>query len=126
MQKHITFLGALHIGLSILGLIIAVFIFSLLTTIGFISQDEDAMMVLSIIGVVIASFLLITAIPGIIGGIGLLKRKSWARILILILAAIDLLDIPLGTALAVYSFWVLLQDETAKIFAAENQQTVTV
>ncbi|MFZ5519101.1 MAG: hypothetical protein ACOY90_20885 [Candidatus Zhuqueibacterota bacterium] len=126
MQKHITFLGALHIGLSILGLLIAAFIFSLLTTIGFISQDETALLVLSIIGLVIASFLVLTAIPGIIGGIGLLKRKSWARILILIVAAIDLLDFPLGTALSVYSFWVLLQDESAKIFSAENQKTVIV
>ncbi|MFZ5519107.1 MAG: hypothetical protein ACOY90_20915 [Candidatus Zhuqueibacterota bacterium] len=74
----------------------------------------------------IASFLVLTAIPGIIGGIGLLKRKSWARILILIVAAIDLLDFPLGTALSVYSFWVLLQDESAKIFSAENQKTVIV
>lgn len=123
MQKHITFLGALHIGLGIVGLLIAAIIFVVLLGAGFISQDEEAFFILSIIASVIATLIVITCIPGIIGGIGLLKRKSWARILILIVAAVDLLDIPFGTALGVYSFWVLLQDESAKIFAEGTGKT---
>jgi hypothetical protein len=35
----------------------------------------------------------------------------------MILAVIDLLNIPIGTAVGVYSLWVLLQPETEKLFA---------
>ena len=51
------------------------------------------------------------AIPGIIAGVGLLQRKSWSRVLTLIVGAIGLLDIPVGTALGIYTFWVLMRDE---------------
>ena len=106
-----------------MGLLIAVIIFVVLIGAGFISQDEEAFFVLSIVASVIATLFVITCIPGIIGGIGLLKRKNWARILILIVAAIDLLDIPFGTALGVYSFWVLLQDESAQVFSEGAKKT---
>jgi len=105
------------------GLLIAVIIFVVLIGAGFISQDEEAFFALSIVASVIATLFVITCIPGIIGGIGLLKRKNWARILILIVAAIDLLDIPFGTALGVYSFWVLLQDESAQVFSEGAKKT---
>jgi hypothetical protein len=59
------------------------------------------------------------SIPGVIGGIGLLKRKPWARILVLILAVFDLLNVPIGTAVGVYTIWVLIQEETEQLFSAE-------
>jgi hypothetical protein len=45
---------------------------------------------------------------GVVGGIGLLARESWARVLTLAVAFISLLDIPFGTALGIYTIWVLL------------------
>jgi F0F1-type ATP synthase membrane subunit a len=118
MEKHITTVAALHIGLSIFGIIIGAFIFIILTAIGFASRDEDALAVLAAIGTIVSIFLFVLSVPGIIGGIGLLKRKEWARILILIVSAIDLINIPIGTALGVYSIWVLVNDETVKLFTA--------
>jgi len=56
------------------------------------------------------------SIPGIVGGIGLLKRKYWARILILVLCFLSLLSIPFGTALGIYGIWILLKSETVEIF----------
>ena len=56
-------------------------------------------------------------VPGIVGGIGLLRHKQWVRYLVLILGILSLLNIPVGTALGIYTLWVLLQDETAKLFA---------
>jgi hypothetical protein len=52
----------------------------------------------------------------------LLKYKSWARYLVLVLAILDLLNIPIGTAIGVYSIWVLAQDETAKMFASGSAE----
>jgi F0F1-type ATP synthase membrane subunit a len=118
MEKHITAVAALHIGLSILGILIGAFIFIILTAIGLASRDEDALAVLAVIGTIVSIFLFVLSVPGIIGGIGLLKRKEWARILILVLSAIDLINIPIGTALGVYSIWVLVNDETVKLFSA--------
>jgi F0F1-type ATP synthase membrane subunit a len=118
IEKHITTVAALHIGLSIFGIIIGAFIFIILTAIGFASRDEDALAVLAAIGTIVSIFLFVLSVPGIIGGIGLLKRKEWARILILVVSAIDLINIPIGTALGVYSIWVLVNDETVKLFSA--------
>jgi hypothetical protein len=118
MEKHITTVAALHIGLSILGIIIGAFIFIFLTAIGFVSRDEEALAILAAIGTIVGIFLFVLSVPGIIGGIGLLKRKEWARILILVVSAIDLINIPIGTALGVYSIWVLVNDETVKLFSA--------
>ena len=51
-----------------------------------------------------------------IGGIYLLKHRPWARILVLVLGFINLIEIPIGTALGIYTLWVLFKDETIKLF----------
>jgi hypothetical protein len=45
---------------------------------------------------------------GIVAGWGLLDRQPWARMLALILGCFNLVDMPFGTALGVYTLWVLL------------------
>ncbi|HLK34308.1 MAG TPA: zinc ribbon domain-containing protein [Terriglobales bacterium] len=44
-------------------------------------------------------------------GYGLLKVLPWGRVLALIMGFLMLLDLPFGTALAVYTLWVLLPAE---------------
>ena len=68
------------------------------------------------VGAFIVLLFFITGIFGIIGGIGLFKYQNWARILILIISAIDLLNFPIGTALAIYSFIVLLDTDVISAF----------
>jgi len=58
----------------------------------------------------------VIALPGLIGGIGLLKHQEWARITIIIVSILSLVDIPLGTALGGYSLWVLMRDEAGPLF----------
>ena len=119
MEKHITLVAALNIGLGLMGIIIATIVFVAVVGGGLLSGDMEAITITSIVGTVIGLFIFILSIPGIIGGIGLLKRWSWARILMLIVAAIDLLNIPIGTAIGGYSIWVLIQDETATLFTKQ-------
>jgi hypothetical protein len=116
MEKHLTAVAALHVGLSILGGLIGIFIFAVLTGIGAITQEKEAFIILSTIGTAVGVFFIVLSVPGIIGGIGMFKRKEWARILVLILSAIDLLNIPFGTALGIYSIWVLVQQDTIRLF----------
>jgi hypothetical protein len=115
-EKHVHLLGILHIVHSALMLLIGLGVFVLLMGIGIISQSQDAILVLGIVGMLVAGFLILLSVPGIVGGIGLLKFKQWGRILGLIVGFLNLLDIPLGTALGVYTIWVLLREDVVKVF----------
>ena len=47
--------------------------------------------------------------------------KPWARTLMLVISALHLFHIPLGTALGIYGFFVLLNDETRRLFQTGGQ-----
>jgi hypothetical protein len=117
MEKHITIVAVLSIFFSTLGILVGIITFVAIVGGGLISGDPEAMSITGIVGTCIALFFFITSVPGLIAGIGLLKRKSWARILALILAIPNLMNIPIGTAIGIYVIWVLLNEETAKLFA---------
>jgi hypothetical protein len=51
---------------------------------------------------------LVSAAIGVAVGCGLLMRQPWARMLAIIFGGIGLVDIPFGTALGIYTLWVLL------------------
>ena len=119
MEKHITFVAVLNIAFGFLGLFFAVFLFVAIIGAGIISGEPEAITITSIVGTALAFFLVITSLPEIIGGFGLLKRKAWARILILVVACLDLLWIPIGTIIGIYELWVLLNEETAKLCTKE-------
>jgi hypothetical protein len=116
MEGHVTAVGALSIGLSILSILLGAFVFIILSGVGFLTQDQEASMILATVGFAIAGFLVIISIPGIIGGIGLLHRREWARILVLIISGLHLFNIPIGTVIGAYSIWVLVQQETIRLF----------
>jgi len=117
MKQHVSFVGALHIGFGILGLIGALAVYITFNFAeGFVEQDPVAEQVLIFIGGTLSLFILFFACLGIIGGIGLFSYRSWARVLVMIVSAINCLNIPIGTAKGVYSIWVLLQPETIELF----------
>src|SRR6185437_1373007 len=53
-------------------------------------------------------FVLAKAVAGILAGWGLLNREPWGRVLALVLGFLALIHPPLGTALGIYTLWVLL------------------
>ena len=120
MEKHITFVAVLNIAFGFLGLFFAAFLFVAIVGAGIISGEPEAVTITSIIGTALAFFLVITSLPEIIGGFGLLKCKAWARIIILVMACLDLLWIPIGTMIGIYELWVLLNEETVKLFTKET------
>jgi len=68
---------------------------------------------------VIAILLLAKAALGFIAGWGLLQHESWARILALVLGFISLFtNIPFGTALGIYTMWVLLSSDSEREYEA--------
>lgn len=122
MRQHIIAVGWLQIGLSIIWMLIVFLVAILLWGVGIYSHDRDAIEILSIIAPIIIIFGVLTALPGIIGGIFLLKFKEWSRILVIIVSFIDLINFPIGTAVGVYSLWVLLNDDSIKLFIKQPTQ----
>ncbi|HYQ56049.1 MAG TPA: hypothetical protein VEP89_01795 [Draconibacterium sp.] len=116
MEKHINVVATLQIVYSIFGLIIAGAIFVLFHVIGDFSNDHEADFVLSIIASVIMVISLIVSLPGILAGLGLFRRKEWARILTIIISVLNLFSFPIGTGIGVYSIWALVQPENAEAF----------
>ena len=68
---------------------------------------------IALAGGVLGIFAIISII-GIIAGWGLLDHRQWARMLIIVLACLALLNIPFGTALGIYTLWVLLPAESER------------
>lgn len=124
MRQHVTVLGVLYIVLGTLGLIAAVAVLFVLGgsagIVGIAAQDDpEAQIAVPILGALAVGLFIVIGLlsaPGIIAGIGLVKFRSWARILALILSVINLLNIPFGTIVGIYGLWVLLSPETEQLF----------
>jgi hypothetical protein len=56
----------------------------------------------------------IKGVLSLAAGWGLLQRESWARALTIVMGFLSILHIPLGTALGIYTIWVLLPNESAE------------
>jgi hypothetical protein len=117
MKKHVTVVGAIHIGFGFIGLILALgAFFALNFAKGVVGNEEIPSMVLSFLSISVPMLIGFLSTLGLVGGIGLLSFQPWARYLIMVVAAIGCLNIPIGTLKGVYSLWVLLQDETIQLF----------
>lgn len=113
MREHHRVLGIATIAyhsFNLLVLFVLVPIFAGVSIFSISEAPEVSGVLLVILSIVIFAVLLF-ALPGIIGGIGLIKGKSWGRILTIVANVITLLNFPIGTALAGYTFWVLLMKD---------------
>lgn len=125
MHNHLKVLSILFIIGGVMGIIGAMLIMLIFLIGPIIEGDPEAFMIVGSIGSFFALLILVTTIPGLIVGIGLIKRKPWARIIGIIVGAFSLLNVPIGTALGIYALWVLLQPETVLLFTPVPQhQTV--
>jgi hypothetical protein len=77
-----------------------------------IQMPAEVSLVLHPIMVSAGVLTLVKAAASFLAGWGLLQREPWARILALVVAFIGLLNLPLGTALGIYTIWVLLPTES--------------
>ncbi len=136
MEKHIKLVGILNIVYRSLSLVGAFILFGIAVAFKYIMEiigefkhnefHEIPPFVYSIVPVVllvIGILISIVSIVGIIAGVGVLKRKEWGRITMLVVSFFNLLRFPLGTALGVYTIWALFNDEVIKYFNAESSET---
>src|SRR5687768_3693953 len=122
MDTHVKVLAWLYIVFGVLGSLIGLGLMALLSFIGIAgaASDPDAWVALPILGLTGAAlgvFMLVLSLPGVIAGIGLLQFRPWARVVTIVLSALNLMNIPFGTILGVYGLWVMLSDEGSRLFA---------
>lgn len=123
MESHVKAVAILHIVLGGLGALAAVIILTIFGGIagivGATAPRGDAVAavpILGVIGGVLSILVLLLSLPAVIAGFGLLSFQPWARILTIVLSALNLLNVPIGTALGAYSLWVMLNTATEALF----------
>ena len=122
MDLHVKVLAAFYLIFGVLGILGSLMVLLIFGgAAGIISMaapnDPDALLAVPIVGLIggILVMLIFTlSVPGIIAGIGLLKRRPWARILTIVLSVLNLINIPFG----IYGLWVLLSRNIGPLFDA--------
>ncbi len=129
MQKHVTLAAVLNIvyrglhlflaiGLFFLGIYFRDFLWAILQMAHAPMHDIpfEVFDLVPLILVPLSVIMFVISAAGIAGGIGLLKNREWGRIVLLVVSFFNMLRIPLGTMLGVYTLWVLMNDETITLF----------
>ncbi len=127
VQQHMHLLGILWLAVSALNsvggfvlLVIANTLVPHLHDMGAPSEMPTSFFsaILTTIGIIV----LAKAACGFIAGWGLLHRERWGRIVVLVLAFVSLFNIPFGTAIGVYTMWVLLPAASQQEFDALTEE----
>jgi len=123
MQTHVKVLGVVYLFFGGCMLVAALFLFltmgGVAGIVGATAEPQDAAIaipVLGFAGTALAAFFMLFALPSLITGYGLLTYKPWARIVGIVLSGFSLIHIPIGTAVGAYGLWVLLNQETERLF----------
>ena len=81
MKKHVTVVGAIHIGFGILGLVAAVAVFFALNFAkGFVENEEMPIMVFRILSISVPLLIGFMSTLGLVGGIGLLSYHAMGKV----------------------------------------------
>ena len=104
---HIRLLGILWLATSAVNLIPGFFLLAFFHPNGGILPPEAPGFLYPLLHTVGLVFLG-GAVLGLMAGWGLLDRQPWARMLAIVLGCFHMLHVPFGTALGIYTLWVLL------------------
>lgn len=116
LAGHVRLAGILWLAFSALHLLPGFFLFSIMGGhYGF--PPEMPIFVHGILRMV-GGFILLCGALGIIAGWGLLERRPWARTMAIVLAICVLFSAPFGTALGIYTLWVLLPARSEQEYRA--------
>ena len=123
MATHVKVLGIIYIvlgALGVLGALAVLLLFGGLAGIaGGVAEPEArvAIPILGGLGGFLFLLVLVFSLPAVIAGVGLLQFRPWGRILGIVMSAINLINVPVGTAIGIYGLWALLNRETEMLFA---------
>jgi hypothetical protein len=120
VQGHVRLLALFWLAFSAFNTVGAVILYVLANTLfAHMNEMGNAPAFLRPLLSVVAILLFAKAAIGFIAGWGLLQHEKWARVLALVLAFVSLFtNIPFGTALGVYTMWVLLSADSEREYDA--------
>ncbi len=122
MATHVKVLGIIYIvlgALGVLGALALLLFFGGLAGIVGGAADHDARIAIPVLGGLgglLFLLVLVFSLPAVIAGIGLVQFRPWGRILGIVMSAISLMNVPIGTAIGIYGLWALLNRETEMLF----------
>ncbi len=117
MAIHLRLLSLLLIGVGIgLGLLSLIWLVANGGPSGLMIAFDDASTVMGpiVVGIVFLNILL--AAPMVMTGFGLLRAQSWARSMGMVVCALAIISVPVGTGLGAYGMWVLTSQEVEPLF----------
>ncbi|MGA8429485.1 MAG: zinc ribbon domain-containing protein [Candidatus Sulfotelmatobacter sp.] len=114
--EHIHLLGILWLAISALNAVGGVVLYILANTLFAPGGRAGVPLFLHPLMGIFGVFVLGKSALGFVTGWGLMQRESWARVLAVILGLISLFNIPFGTAIGVYTLWVLLPAQSEEEF----------
>jgi hypothetical protein len=116
VRDHVRLVGILWMAYSALHVVAGVLILAALSLFGHAihipNHPPEVTVWLRLLFSFIGWLILAKAAVGFFAGWGLLQREEWARIVALVVGFVALLNVPVGTALGVYTLWVLLPSQS--------------
>ena len=119
VREHIRLLGILWMAISAFNAVGAVVLYVLANTLFLHLRENGGAAWLHPFLSFIAILIVAKAAAGFIVAWGLLQREPWARVVTIILAFLALFNVPFGTALGIYTLWVLLPAESDAEYETE-------
>jgi hypothetical protein len=113
VREHVRLLGIFWLALSALDGLSAIAVYIVANTVFNQSAHPERPAFLHPFLGLLATFVVVKAFAGFAAGWGLLQREPWARTVAVVLAFPSLFfNVPFGTALGIYTLWVLLPAES--------------
>jgi hypothetical protein len=109
MDNHRTVLAVLFAVLGVMGLIGS----AVLGTAAATEPDVPAILTFLPVGfgLFICMGIAVATIPSLVAAYGLLQRRSWARVWVLVAGILNLPSFPFGTGVGIYAIWFFVQEE---------------
>jgi hypothetical protein len=127
VREHVRLVGilwmaysALHVVAGVAAIVVAQVLFGRVMHIPNGPPPEVTVWLRPLISLV-GWLILAKAAAGFFAGWGLLQREGWARTVALVMGFIALLSVPVGTALGIYTLWVLLPSQSDDDYRALAQ-----
>ena len=124
MHKHIDFLGILYIVWGGLSALVAVAALALaVAAASLLSRETNGPNQIGVAALMAAGTFTVLGVASLLWGLihlwvgfAVRRRRTWARTVALGLGIFNLFLLPFGTALGSYTLWVLLDDESRRLF----------
>lgn len=121
MDTHFTVIAIVNLIVAVPALLFgALLFFGALVGAGFVSTMAEVPGLGALVasaGFLLGLGIVLLALPGIVSAIGLLRRRSWAKIWTIVAGALALVNFPVGTAFGVYAIWAMTRPETERLLA---------